>query len=177
MSWNKQGVKKKKKGYKVDGVKIKNAKSKTVDGIKFKSGLEAYFYEEAKKAGLKPEYEGKRFTLQDKFISTASGLELYEKIDLNLQDKKKTKRKTHFGEVTSNIRAITYTPDFCCINEETKTGWIVETKGWRMETFKIKWKMFKKLLLDQGYVVSLYTPNNRENVLKTIQSIKSKYYT
>lgn len=173
MTWNRS--KKNKKQFKVDGVKIKNAKKKTIDGINFKSQLEGFFYEEAKKAGISDfEYE-RKFVLQDKFTSTSSGIELYTKIDAT--DKKNVKKKVVFGEVTSKIRAITYSPDFVCIDEETKTGWIVETKGFRMETFNIKWKMFKKYLLDNGYVLSLYTPNNKENVLKTIQSIKSKYYT
>lgn len=176
MSWKANRNKKKK--FKVDGVKIKNAKKKSVDGINFKSHLEAFFYTEAKKAGITNfGYESRKFVLQDKFTATSSGMELYEKIDLDLKNKKQSKRKTHFGEVTNNIRTITYTPDFVYIDEETKTGWICETKGFRMETFKIKWKMFKKHLLDNGYVLSLYTPNNKENVLKTIQSIKSKYYT
>lgn len=176
MSWNRNKNKSKNKGFKVDGVKIKNAKKQTVDGINFKSGLEAFFYTEAIKAGINNfQYEGKKFLLQDKFVSNSSGMELYEKAADNAP--KNAKRKTIFGETTNNIRAITYTPDFICIDEETKTGYVVETKGWRMETFKIKWKMFKKHLKDNGYVLSLYTPNNKENVLKTIQSIKSKYYS
>lgn len=174
MSWKANRNKKKK--FKVDGVKIKNAKKKTVDGVNFKSHLEAFFYTEAKKAGINDfAYESKKFVLQDKFISTSSGIELYTRLDAT--DKKNVKKRVVFGEVTNNIRAITYTPDFVCINEETKTGWIVETKGFKMETFNIKWKMFKKYLKDNGYVLSLYTPNNKENILKTIQSIKSKYYT
>ena len=177
MSYNRSKFKK--KVFKVDGVKIKNAKKQTIDGINFRSGLEAFFYSEAKKAGLTGfKYEDKKFILQDKFVSTSSGMELYEKTpEVNGVPIKGAKRKTIYGEVTNNIRTITYTPDFICIDEESKTGWVVETKGWRMETFKIKWKMFKKHLKDNGYVVSLYTPNTKENVLKTIQSIKSKYYT
>lgn len=175
MTW-KRNKNKKKKSFNVGGVKIKNAKKQTIDGINFKSQLEGFFYSEAKKAGINDfQYEGKKFLLQDKFTATSSGIELYTKIDAT--DKKNVKKKIVFGEVTSKIRTITYTPDFICIDEETKTGWVVETKGFKMETFNIKWKMFKKHLLDNGYVLSLYTPNNRENVLKTIQSIKSKYYT
>lgn len=174
MSWNRN--KNKKKGFKVDGVKIKNAKKQTVDGINFKSGLEAFFYTEAIKAGINNfQYEGKKFLLQDKFVSNSSGMELYEKTADNAP--KNAKRKTIFGETTNNIRAITYTPDFICIDEESKTGWVCETKGFKMGEFKLKWKMFKKLLKDQGYVLSLYMPSNKQQVLLTLASIKSKYYS
>lgn len=170
---------KKKKGFKVDGVKIKNAKSKTIDGIKFKSGLEAYCYTKLKENGIKDfTYEGTTFVLQDKFISNTSGLETYNKTEEVFNKGKKTKRlRVKFGEITNNIRSITYTPDFVCLNEDTKSGWIVETKGFRTDSFKVKWKMFKKYLKDNGYVISLYTPNTQENTLKCIESIKSKYYT
>ena len=164
----------KKKAHIVDGVKIQNAKPQTVDNIKFKSGLEAFCYTKLKQNGIDNfEYEKLTFILQEKFVSNTSGLELYNKV-VQVGDKKKL--KSMFGEVTNNIRTITYTPDFVCIDEKSKTGWIIETKGWRMETFKIKWKMFKKYLRDNGYVLSLYTPDNQGNVMKCIESVKSKYY-
>lgn len=40
----------------------------------------------------------------------------------------------------------------------------------------MKWKMFKYLLEQEGFKVSLYLPNNQGNVLKTIEDIKTKYY-
>lgn len=164
---------KKKKSFKVDGVKIQNAKPKTVNNIKFKSGLEAFCYTKLRENGIDDfQYEGETFVIQEKFISNTSGFELYNKT-LVIGTKKKL--KVMFGEVTNNIRAITYTPDFIHINED-RTGWVIETKGWRMETFKIKWKMFKHYLKKNGYNLSLYTPNSQENVMKCIQSVKSKYY-
>ncbi len=58
-----------------------------------------------------------------------------------------------------------------------KTGWILEDKGYSNDSFPMKWKMFKHLLTEEGFNVSLYLPNNQGNVLKAIEDIKSKYYT
>jgi len=166
--------KKKKKGFKVDGVKIQNAKPRTVDNIKFKSGLEAFCYTKLKENGIHDfQYEEHTFVLQDKFVSSTSGLEIYNK---TFQEKNGSKKmKSVFGEVTNNIRAITYTPDFVHLNED-KTGWIIETKGFRTGEFTLKWKMFKKFLKENKYIVSLYTPSNQTQVAQAIDSVKSKYY-
>lgn len=160
-------AKKKKKKFRVGGVKIKNAKKKTIDGIQFKSSLEAFCYTELKKHGIKDfQYEGHKFILQDKFVASMESWEL--------QSKKVGNKIQHTFEVnTPKMRAITYTPDFVCINEN-KEGWIIETKGFRMSDFKIKWKMFKKLLTDKGFKVKLYMPNTQENVLKVINLIKNE---
>ncbi len=177
MSWKNRRAKK--KSFKVDGVKIKNAKKKTVDGINFKSSLEAFCYSTLKAQGITNfQYEGHTFVLLNKFTSNTSGLEVYNKTE-EYKSRGKMVKKLHakFGEVTNNIRAITYTPDFVSIDPETKMGWIIETKGFSTGEFKLKWKMFKHWLLANGYTISLYTPNNQENTLKSIASIKSKYYT
>lgn len=63
--------------------KVKNATSVTIDGIKFKSKLEAYTYSRFKEENIPLTYESKRFELLPKF---------------EFQNKK--------------IRSITYLPDF-----------------------------------------------------------------
>lgn len=63
--------------------KVRNATKTVIDGIAFKSKLEAYCYEQLAKAGIKAEYESQRFTLLHSF---------------------KFKGET--------VRAMTYTPDF-----------------------------------------------------------------
>lgn len=171
MSWR---GRKKKKVFKVDGVKIQNAKKQTYDGVDFKSGLEAFCYRKLKENNINDfEYEKHTFVLQDKFVSTTSGFEVHNR---TVGEGKSRKLKAVFGEVTNNIRAITYTPDFVHLDQKSKTGWIIETKGWQLNEFKIKWKMFKMWLKNNGYTVALYTPNTQENVIKSIESIKSKYY-
>lgn len=48
--------------------KVRNATPTEVDGIKFRSKLEAYTYTELKKANIKAEYEPTHFTLIPAFI-------------------------------------------------------------------------------------------------------------
>ena len=73
-------VKKKKYSFKVGGQKIKNAKKKTVDGINFKSSLEAFCYTQLKANGFKNfQYEGHKFILQDKFDFPLNSWELQSK--------------------------------------------------------------------------------------------------
>jgi len=63
--------------------KVKNATRVVVDGIEFKSKLEAYCYERLKQNGIVAKYEAQRFTLLHSF--------------------------KYNGE---SVRAMTYTPDF-----------------------------------------------------------------
>lgn len=156
---------KKKRSFRVGGVKIKNAKKKVVDGIKFKSSLEAYCYNQLKKNGITDfQYEGHKFILQDKFD--------FPLISWELQSSKiKGKIIKSFGPDSMKIRAITYTPDFVQLNDK-KEGWIIETKGFETPDFKLKWKMFKKLLAINGFKVNLYVPNTQDNIDKTINLIK-----
>lgn len=157
-----------KRSFRNSGSKIKNAKKKTIDGINFKSSLEAFCYTNLKKAGIKDfKYEGHKFILQDKFDCKVISWELQS-------TKKKGKITKSFEPDTPKIRAITYTPDFVYINDVTKEGWIIETKGFETPDFKIKWKMFKKVLSDHGFKVTLYMPNTQDNVLKVINLIKNK---
>jgi hypothetical protein len=152
-----------------DNKKIKNATKLEIDGIKFKSNLEAYCYKHLKEADIDDfQYEQIKFVLQEPFTFSNSSVELYERT----VDGKKVR---DFGEVTSNIRAITYTPDFVMIRPD-KTGYVIETKGFRTDQFTLKWKMFKNYLETHGYKLSLYAPNNQNNVNRCIQSIKSRYY-
>lgn len=160
-------AKKKRNPFRVGGVKIKNAKKKTVDGINFKSSLEAFCYTQLKQNGFKDfQYEGHKFILQDKFDFPLLSWELQSK-------KTNGKIVKSFGPDSMKIRAITYTPDFVCINE-AREGWIIETKGFETTDFKIKWKMFKKLLSDHEFKVDLYVPNTQENVMNTINLIKKR---
>lgn len=97
--------------------KIKNATSLEVNGIKFKSKLELFTYNKLLENNIKDfKYEEYKFTLLNPFEFRNSSYEV-------------RKDKT-FDTVTNNIRAITYLPDFTCINDETKEGWIIEVKGY-----------------------------------------------
>lgn len=108
---------------KEDNKKVRNAKSKEVDGIKFRSGLESFTYRKLKEAGITNfNYEQDVFILLEGFEAT---IESYEK-DRNKQ----------FTIVTNKIRPMTYKPDFCCIDAD-KNGWIIEVKGFANDALNI----------------------------------------
>ena len=109
--------------------------------------------------------------LQPAFTFTSKSFEAFEKTD------RETKIKTRgFGETKQEIREITYLPDFVCVDAESKTGWIIEDKGYGNDSWPLKLKMFKKMLTDEEFDIDYYVPNNQGNVLKCIEEIKNKYY-
>lgn len=151
--------------------KIKNAKSLELDnGLKFRSKLELFTYQKLLENKIKDfKYEEEKFVLNDGFEFNNESYESYER----KLDNGKVKQ---FGDVDHKIRPITYLPDFTHINHSSKTGWILEVKGYANDTFPLKWKMFKKWLHDNNYNLTLFKPNNQQNVLKCIQIIKERYY-
>lgn len=142
--------------------KIKNATALEVNGMKFKSKLELFTYNKLLEAGIDNfKYEELKFTLLEAFEFNNSSYEV-------MKDKS-------FVEATHKIRPITYLPDFSCVDENTKKGWIIECKGFNNDAFPLKWKWFKDHLVNNGYDVVLFKPNNQQNVLKTIELIKQKF--
>ena len=110
------------------------AKKKIVDGIEFKSGLEAYMYTALKEAGIKAQYEGVKYELTPSFDFKNK---CYER---------QANSKGEFKDRSSKkIRGIKYTPDFIGDN------FIIECKGRPNESFPLRWKLFKK------YIENLWT--------------------
>lgn len=142
--------------------KIKNAKVLEIDGKRFKSKLELFTYNKLKENNiLNFKYEEDKYVLLEGFEFNNSSIEV--------------KKDKSFVESTKNIRPITYTPDFTCV-DENKNGWIIECKGFNNDVFPLKWKWFKDYLTKNNYNVTLYKPNNQQNVIETIELIKEKYY-
>ena len=142
--------------------KIKNATKLEANGLVFKSKLELFTYNKLIESGITNfQYETLKFTLLPAFEFTYPSFEV--------------KKDKLYDIASGNIRAITYLPDFACINEQ-KEGWIVECKGYPNDAFPLKWKWFKLHLLQNGFKVTLFKPNNQTNVLKTIDKIKNMYY-
>lgn len=71
-----------------------------------------------------------------------------------------------FKPQRSKIRKTSYKPDFVGKN------WIIETKGMRTADFLIKWKLFKRHLVDIGYEGMLFMPTNKKEIIKVIETIK-----
>jgi hypothetical protein len=145
---------------KVNKGKIKNARGKEVDGIKFKSMLEVFTYKKLKEAFLTFEYEKTTFKLMEGFIYPEV---CYES------------KKTPQFEVKEfpKVRDITYTPDFIGKDEEGNIIWVIECKGFANDRFPNTWKTFKKHLVETGQVCPLFLPKNQKQVLQCIEVIKS----
>lgn len=168
---------KKKNGFKVKRVKknsgkIRNAKSLELEnGLKFRSKLELYTYNKLLEAHIKDfSYEKDKFVLMEAVEFPNESIEAFE------TSKKDIGKMKYFDDVDHKIRSITYLPDFTRIDHEKKEGWVLEVKGYSNDAFPLKWKMFKSWLVKNNYNVTLYKPNNQQNVLKCIELIKNKYY-
>ena len=133
------------------------AKKVTYDGITFASGLEKYMYKALKEAKVKAKYEGETFVLLDGFYFEN---EVYER------------QSNGKGELVNRgckrILPIKYTPDF--IGED----FIIETKGRANESFPMRRKLFKRLVMNQFPNVTLYKPQNQKECDKVVQLILEK---
>ena len=136
--------------------KIANATPLTVDGIRFRSKLEAYCYDKLKSAGLTFKYEEERFVIVPGFNYENTSVEVVKKGGQKI-----------FDEAYPYVRPISYTPDFTNLEE----GWIIECKGFPNDSFPVRWKLFKKYIVDNGFNYNLYVPRNRKQVDTTINLI------
>ena len=133
------------------------AKKISYDGINFASGLERYMYMALKKAKIRVQYEGETFVLLNGFYFEN---ESYEK------------QANGKGDYTNRggkrILPIKYTPDF--IGED----FIIETKGRANESFPMRWKLFKRHLIETGDNRHIYKPQTNKECDRTIELILNK---
>jgi|TARA_R100000329_G_scaffold64554_2_gene57344 hypothetical protein len=139
--------------------RIKNVKATNVDGIKYRSRLEAFTSIELRKSKIKFNYEKEKFVLMDKFK--------YEGVSI---EKRKRKGKLVYDQSPQSVRSITYVPDFTNL----KQGWIIEVKGLKSDVFNVKWKLFKQYLAKNNLNYDLYMPGSKKQILETIKMIKEK---
>lgn len=142
---------------KVINKKVRNATTISYYGITFKSKLELYCYKKLKELNINFEYEKFTFELSPSFTFKNDSYELFKKNGLR-----------YFGPQREHVRSITYTPDF------VGDTWIIETKGNPNESFPIKWKLFKKYIVDNNLKIDLYMPRNQKQVDEVIKIIKEK---
>ena len=133
------------------------AKKIKYDNINFASGLEKYMYMALKKNKIKAKYEGETFVLINGFHFANESFE----------------RQANGKGIFSNrggkrILPIKYTPDF--IGED----FIIETKGRANDSFPMRWKLFKQLVVRQFPGVTLYKPQNQKECDTTVELILQK---
>ena len=133
------------------------SKKKIVDGIEFKSGLEAFMYLALKNANIQAEYEGQTYELVPSFNFTNNS---YEK-----QGNGKGEYKNRGNKKILNLK---YTPDFI------GNGFIIECKGRANESFPIRWKLFKAYVSQNLPETTLYKPQNQKECEKTVSLILGK---
>ena len=136
------------------------SKKVTYDGIEFASGLEKYMYQALKKAKIKATYEGETFVLLNGFHFEN---ECWERQSNSKGDFKNRGEK--------RILPIKYTPDF--IGKD----FIIETKGRPNESFPMRWKLFKKLVMQQFPNYTLFKPQNQKECDKVIEILISQSTT
>lgn len=124
------------------------------DGIKFASGLEKYMYMALKKAKIRCKYEGETFVLLNGFH-----------FDNQVFERQGNSKGEYINRGEKRILPIKYTPDFI------GNDFIIETKGRPNESFPIRWKLFKKLVVEQFPNYTLYKPQNQKECDKTIELI------
>ena len=127
------------------------------DGITFASGLEKYMYIALKKNKIKATYEGETFVLLEGF-----------NFDNEVYERQSNGKGEYKNRGCKKILPIKYTPDFIGDN------FIIETKGRANESFPMRWKLFKKLIVKQFPNVTLYKPQNQKECDETIELILSR---
>lgn len=140
--------------------KIRGAKSKTFNGINFKSLLEVGIYKILLQEGFNPKYEEQKFIIWEGF---RPNVPFYNK------NKKNNNLKLDMGK----LRDITYTPDFTFYYKNKLI--IIEAKGFENDVFPIKKKMFRKLLEEwrqTKLVDSIYFEIfNKSQILQAVEII------
>ena len=133
------------------------AKKVTYDGIKFASGLEKYMYIALKQAKIKSKYEGETFVLLNGFH-----------FDNEVYERQANGKGDYVNRGCKRILPIKYTPDF--IGQD----FIIETKGRANDSFPMRWKLFKQLVVRQFPGVTLYKPRNQKECDTTVELILQK---
>ena len=127
------------------------------DGITFASGLEKYMYIALKKANLDFDYEGRTFELVPSFTFKN---ECFERQSNGKGD--------FINRGCKKVLNLKYTPDFLGID------FIIETKGRANDSFPLRYKLFKKWMMDNEDTRILYKPQNNAECLETVKIILEK---
>jgi hypothetical protein len=130
------------------------AKKTKVDGITFKSKLEALTYRLLKEANVPSEYEQRSYELIEGFKPKT---ECWEH------------RYDRFMLRETKISSISYTPDFTCPNGT----WVIEAKGRANESFPIRWKLFRRHVEQYFPIPVLFLVTNEKDIRMAIERIKT----
>ena len=154
---------------KTKNVKVKNASICEYDGVVFKSKLELFCYKQLQLNNIPFIYQPEKTVLLESF---KTNFKCYESLGKIHRDKsKKIISDNRRFDLTDNNREISYTPDFIGVDD----NWIIETKGFANDSFPLRWKLFKSVLMEAGFDGVLMMPENQKEILQCIEIIKENY--
>lgn len=130
------------------------AKKVIYDGITFASGLEKYMYIALQKANIDFDYEGRTFELLPSFTFTNECVE-----------KQSNGKGDFIDRGNKKVLNLKYTPDFL------GNDFIIETKGRANDSFPLRWKLFKKWMMDNNDHRALYKPQKQSECDVTVELI------
>lgn len=134
--------------------KIKGATRVEVDGIEFRSKLEARVYTYLKSIGIIPQYEGLSIKIWDREQFTVPYYDRYGKV---------------FQRIKRKPTSVRYTPDFIFDYGNYKV--ILEVKGFKNDVANYKIRMFRDWLEDAQ--ISTGLPKYCYAVVYTIKDVKT----
>ena len=118
--------------------------------------MEVYCYKALQAAGLAFEYTQTTYVISEAFECIGESYEPDKRKGDGMYPKSK------------KLQSVKYTPDF--VNKD----WIIETKGRQNEAFPMRWKLFKKYMVDNNMHHDLYMPKNHKQVDECIKMILAK---
>lgn len=130
------------------------AKKVVYDNIAFASGLEKYMYQVLKDNKISAQYESHTFELVNSF-----------EFQNNCFERQSNGKGDFCDRGNKKVLNLKYTPDFIGLN------FIIETKGRANDSFPLRWKLFKKWMMDNNDTRTLYKPQNKAECDRTIQLI------
>lgn len=154
-----------------DHRRVRGAKSKTVDGIKFKSLAEVMVYKTLLSKGVKPLYEQEVYTLSEGALCTVP-----------FYTKNKFKRKNHNIETLSSttcvdhrpLSPLVYTPDFTF--DYGNKHIIIEVKGFSTDSFIYRFRLFRLSLEQRSDKdrIELWEIYTKKQLLECLEHLKSE---
>lgn len=139
--------------------KSKKKRNLNFNGTEYKSGLELTMAKLLVEAKIKFKYEPKSFDLIETF-----------NFPFRCYERQGNGKGDMVDRGCKKVRGITYTPDF--VGED----FIIETKGYANESFPIRWKLFKKMLIDRGVAdpdkLIIYKPQKISECEEVVKLIK-----
>ena len=139
----------------MENKKIKNATIKELDGIKFKSQLEATIYKTLVSNAITPEYEKRTFEFVPRLRPTVPFFNRVKKV---------------FGLEMKPLHPITYTPDFTF--EYDGMLIVIEAKGFENDVYPVKKNLFRRYLEDLPQYSMYFEIRTKKELLEALRIIK-----